>query len=223
MRKFIMAGLASAAIIGFTGTQAQALVVTSHFTDQIPHVISGGVFAEISENVRPLGAGMYLADVSISAGGLSATYQGKITVGIGGTSISVSPFGPIASSRFTGVPFFAHEVVDLEITHAAIMVLEGMNVGGPLPVFPSLDACFFNPVGLCNPGIGDIPGGLGSIGVLAEDVTPNTPSDYVENRGHNILSIRGGSFNVVPIPAALPLLASGLGLLGFFGWRRRNS
>ncbi|MDH3380970.1 MAG: VPLPA-CTERM sorting domain-containing protein [Gammaproteobacteria bacterium] len=28
---------------------------------------------------------------------------------------------------------------------------------------------------------------------------------------------------VVPIPAALPLFLSGLGALGFVGWRRRQS
>ena len=32
-----------------------------------------------------------------------------------------------------------------------------------------------------------------------------------------------GSASVVPIPAALPLFISALGMLGFFGWRRRHA
>ena len=30
------------------------------------------------------------------------------------------------------------------------------------------------------------------------------------------------SVSVVPIPAAFPLLAGGLGLIGLFGWRRKR-
>ncbi len=34
--------------------------------------------------------------------------------------------------------------------------------------------------------------------------------------------ITGGSLAPVPLPAALPLFASGLGILGLFGWRRKR-
>lgn len=34
---------------------------------------------------------------------------------------------------------------------------------------------------------------------------------------------QSASMNPVPVPAALPLMASGLGLLGFMGWRRKKA
>ncbi len=37
-----------------------------------------------------------------------------------------------------------------------------------------------------------------------------------------IEGIQGTQVGVVPLPAALPLYASGLGLLGFLGWRRKR-
>jgi hypothetical protein len=35
-------------------------------------------------------------------------------------------------------------------------------------------------------------------------------------------TVSGGQVSEVPIPAALPLFASGLGAFGFFGWRRKK-
>lgn len=37
-----------------------------------------------------------------------------------------------------------------------------------------------------------------------------------------LAQVEFGSSSAVPVPAALPLFASGLGLLGFAGWRRRR-
>lgn len=40
--------------------------------------------------------------------------------------------------------------------------------------------------------------------------------------GHGSLTITYDKMSVVPLPAALPLLAGGLGILGLAGWRRRE-
>lgn len=48
--------------------------------------------------------------------------------------------------------------------------------------------------------------------------TSTTPAQYVDD--FSVLSSNNSSA-VVPIPAALPLLAGGLGILSLFGWRRK--
>jgi hypothetical protein len=46
-------------------------------------------------------------------------------------------------------------------------------------------------------------------------------SSYFDNSGAILVSVTG-DFGAVPIPAALPLFATGLGLMGLLGWRRRR-
>ena len=48
-----------------------------------------------------------------------------------------------------------------------------------------------------------------------------TPGDYVYTLPHDSITLRFGSA-ATPLPAALPLFASGLGGLGLLGWRRRK-
>jgi len=40
--------------------------------------------------------------------------------------------------------------------------------------------------------------------------------------GFSVLSFTTEHISAVPLPAALPLYAAGMGLLGFFGWRKRK-
>lgn len=40
--------------------------------------------------------------------------------------------------------------------------------------------------------------------------------------GSNLVTVNSASVSEVPLPAALPLLAAGLGAMGFMGWRRKR-
>ena len=40
--------------------------------------------------------------------------------------------------------------------------------------------------------------------------------------GGTSISVRSATVSPVPLPAALPLLASALGFFGFMGWRRKR-
>jgi hypothetical protein len=63
----------------------------------------------------------------------------------------------------------------------------------------------------------DFPIGT-AVFVLPDGVTANALDSFVSN---NIFSPPGAAA-ATPIPAALPLFATGLGALGLFGWRRRK-
>jgi hypothetical protein len=55
--------------------------------------------------------------------------------------------------------------------------------------------------------------------------TPILPtSSYIDDQQGNELAGNWptGQFSITPIPAALPLFASGLGAMGLFGWRRKR-
>lgn len=94
----------------------------------------------------------------------------------------------------------------------------GGNTGGPGPWQPSTGSGVVNLVinltGSALTALFD-----GSFTVAA------TPSGSVSIWGTNrsILTVDYTPSSTVPVPAALPLLASGLGALGFFGWRRKRS
>lgn len=94
----------------------------------------------------------------------------------------------------------------------------GGSTGGPGPWQPSTGSGVVNLVinltGSALTALFD-----GSFTVAA---TPNgSVSIWGTNR--SILTVDYTPSSTIPVPAALPLLASGLGALGFLGWRRKRS
>jgi hypothetical protein len=82
-----------------------------------------------------------------------------------------------------------------------------------------LSGGYFWYVGRCFDGSG-CPVSEVRNGVTYFRGNPNPPTG-VEFVG--IVNYTPGTASTVPVPAALPLLASGLGALGFAGWRRSKS
>lgn len=59
--------------------------------------------------------------------------------------------------------------------------------------------------------------------VHGDDVAPGGVSGGNEEFFINELVLAVNNANVVPVPAALPMMAAGIGLFGFMGWRRRKT
>ena len=63
----------------------------------------------------------------------------------------------------------------------------------------------------------------GLLSAISLDGINWNPSSQEGRTPLNFALYDGGAVNVVPIPAALPLFATGLGALGLLGWRRKRT
>ena len=52
---------------------------------------------------------------------------------------------------------------------------------------------------------------------------PDTSSGYPDNTGSLLISVEANSLTTTPLPAALPLFAGGLGLIGIFARRKKRT
>jgi hypothetical protein len=57
---------------------------------------------------------------------------------------------------------------------------------------------------------------------INDDIYYYGSSGYPDNTGSLLISVEANSLTTTPLPAALPLFATGLGAMGFFGWRRKR-
>ena len=180
----------------------------SSFHDATGNVMSGSSLGTIS------GSGN-LGSFNDVTGALNATFD---LTGSGGSTFSLMGTGLIFGSASGGFgDLFANSTLDANFA-GTIAGLGQTTLGfirGDVCCSGTNDPNSFN-AGSNGTAILTLWGADGFV-----DAGTRNMSQYGSNRkiGMDIRIV----LTAVPLPAALPLLAGGLGLLGFFGWRRKRT
>lgn len=164
--------------------------------------------------------------------------NGYVVVG-GATSADVffvpSPFPSLAAPNNVLAPFWA----DLDSSHAGSILVNTLTNGAgsswivvdfeQVPLFASGATTETFEIWIQYQGGNQITYSYGAMstvgvnfGVGAEDPTGTVGANFLGTVQQGLeLRVTSDGFET-PLPAALPLFASGAGVLGFFGWRRKR-
>jgi hypothetical protein len=181
--------------------------------------------------VAALGSSLHAATLEVDAG--SGILLGAKNVVVDGVNYDVTFASGTCISRFNGCDsasdFSFSNLV--EASAAAAALRDQVFLDLPLGAFDTSPALTF---GCGNPSqcLVTIPFLLGGDGVIVAVLANGSLSDQVSNGSIAINAGISGAgtyalfsladVSAVPIPGALPLFASALGLGGFFGWKRKR-
>ena len=149
------------------------------------------------------------------------TGSGTLTANESGGQFVVDSISGSVSDSCAGVPCLPQfrSIIGLLTPHQAYGGLS--DIGGDNLIFPTGLPAFVDNQGLVF-AIGECPFSSGCymwIFYASNGQTDLYMSNAVANGVDFVLS---AEFGVTPLPAALPLFASGLGAMGFIGWRRKR-
>jgi uncharacterized protein (TIGR03118 family) len=117
-----------------------------------------------------------------------------------GITLAPASFGPFGNDLLVG---------NFSYGHSSITALDPITLA------------FLGSI-MIDVGSGNTPGGLWSLdfGIGGNNGSPNTLyfTDGIDGETHGLF----GAINPIPLPAALPLFATGLGVLSLLGWRRKR-
>ena len=199
-----------AAGIHMTGTAVYTDVFIFHSTNAISGTLAslnlggigsmaaGGLFATSSVDLR-----VFIGSITNPVGEIHSSLDMlgnkscTSSFGSGGCSSSLFATGPLVTSVVSvplDQPVFFRLRLDVDVTANAALSAASALFGNSFD-FP-IGVALFN---------------------LEPGVTVNAPDSFVTD------NIFAPPTSVTPVPAALPLFATGLGVLGLLGWRRRQN
>ena len=180
--------------------------------------------------------GTITTDGNLGALTLSNFLDWDLTVSSTSLSASYEFFGPAHGPTSNSTLHLAQDNVvatytTLFLPYPGVFDLEagGCNACGQAVVTPSppgFNVEYFrvcNSAGACD----EVEIGLSLSGVQLADAGVQTSSDNNDQGGNNNdqgenNNDQGNNLSQVPLPATLPLFATGLGALGLLGWRRKK-
>ena len=181
--------------------------------------------------------GTITTDGNLGALTLSNFLDWDLTVSSTSLSASYEFFGPAHGPTSNSTLHLAQDNVvatytTLFLPYPGVFDLEagGCNACGQAVVTPSppgFNVEYFrvcNSAGACD----EVEIGLSLSGVQLADAGVQTSSDNNDQGGNNNdqgenNNDQGNNLSQVPLPATLPLFATGLGALGLLGWRRKKA
>ena len=174
--------------------------------------------------------GTITTDGNLGALTLSNFLDWDLTVSSTSLSASYEFFGPAHGPTSNSTLHLAQDNVvatytTLFLPYPGVFDLEagGCNACGQAVVTPSppgFNVEYFrvcNSAGACD----EVEIGLSLSGVQLADAGVQTSSDNNDQGENN--NDQGNNLSQVPLPATLPLFATGLGALGLLGWRRKKA
>ena len=165
------------------------------------------------------------------ASGVSLTSTGDVGTGIQSTNQTPLGFNttPLGSNWLQVIPDFNSAGASWTFTFTTPISAFGAYFTDTETGFPGPLSINFNdgvlqslPVTKTATGGGILFFGFTDIGALITAVTISTGATDGSRDVFGIDDVRFGASNAVPLPATLPLFATGLGALGLLGWRRKR-
>jgi hypothetical protein len=185
--------------------------------------IIGGLLspaATIPANAATITLDWTLSGPAASLGGLHFTGSGTLTATIGPASDLVTAItGTVTDGTVVETITGLAPTGTLNSNDNLLFPIGTNFVGPPVSSTPYVSVSDLDSHGIA------FTIAAGPIDVFGFSAPNQTPAPNPANNNYGELSPEGfgvGNFAVTPLPAALPLFATGLGALGLLGWRRKR-
>ena len=230
MKAKILRACALASVI-FVAAPCQATTVYVSYTGTVTGTDTLGFFGQAGAQLTGTYEADYVFnvvyDVNINNHQVGNGTTSKINQIDGGTEFS-------STSPVTSTKFILHGVTITMDDGSYYGIIHGENEGGPTGLTEQYDEAYSGGTGIniinqiqnFSGASSGIPSSIETAFTYTVNVHDDSPGLFCESHNTDCLNLRATTLTVTigatPLPAALPLFATGLGGLGLLGWRRKR-